>query len=149
MTDRTDLIALLREEIETLDQAAFVLSRSYERCGRTGEKDTHDEELDERFEALTSRFARLSDILVQRFLRLLDTLDLEPPGTARDRINRAEKNGIIESADSFVGMRLLRNRITHEYALDAIAELHGEVMAFTPVLLETVTRAREYARRYL
>nr|VFJ52703.1 MAG: hypothetical protein BECKDK2373C_GA0170839_103714 [Candidatus Kentron sp. DK] len=149
MINRTDLNALLREEIHILEQAAALLSRSYERCKEIGGKDIRDEEAEERLEALTSRFARLSDILVQKFLRILDTLALEPPGTARDRINRAEKNGLIESAEDFVRMRLLRNRITHEYDPEAIADIHKEVMLFTPILLRAISRASAYAKRYL
>nr|VFJ42604.1 MAG: hypothetical protein BECKDK2373B_GA0170837_100228 [Candidatus Kentron sp. DK] len=149
MINRTDLNALLREEIHILEQAAALLSRSYERCKEIGEKDIRDEEAEERLEALTSRFAKLSDILVQKFLRLLDTLALEPPGTARDRINRAEKNGLIENAEDFVRMRLLRNRITHEYDPEAIADIHKKVMIFTPILLRAISRASAHAKRYL
>nr|VFJ69227.1 MAG: hypothetical protein BECKFW1821C_GA0114237_101820 [Candidatus Kentron sp. FW] len=149
MTTQTDLIALLREEIDVLERAADLLSWSYERCSQVGGKDSYNKEDEERFEALVGRFARLSDILVQKFFRLLDTLDLEPTGTARDRINQAEKKGIIENADDFIRMRLLRNRITHEYALEAISDIYKDVMMFTPVLLQAALRARKYAQRYL
>ena len=44
---------------------------------------------------MTSRFARLSDIIIQKIFRLIESLELEEPGTVRDRINQAEKWGII------------------------------------------------------
>ena len=37
----------------------------------------------EHFESLTGRFARLSDLLIQKIFRLIDQLDLEDLGTVR------------------------------------------------------------------
>ena len=77
----------LHQELAALKNARDVLRYSYEKCSRIGVKiDFTYEEL-ESFEALTSRFARLSDIIIQKILRLFDALDLEEPGTVRDRIN--------------------------------------------------------------
>src|SRR5262245_14706280 len=52
-------------------------------------------------EALTSRFARLCDLLVQRLFRTLDQVELTDEGTVLDRLNRAEKRGLIASADEW------------------------------------------------
>jgi len=91
----------LRLELENLTKAKDALQYSYEKCQKIKlHKGLSYEEL-ESFEALTSRFARLSDIIIQKILRLLDFIDLEDTGTVRDRINQAEKKGVILSADSF------------------------------------------------
>jgi len=101
--------SLIQELIE-LKKARDVLSYSYEKYSRIGLKTDFSYEELERFEALSSRFVRLSDIIIQKILRFFDVLDLEETGTVRDRINRSEKKGIIESADDFIQIRILQKR---------------------------------------
>ena len=93
---------LLKKEMNDLKNACDSLEYSYARCRSLTIKTGLDYEIMERFEALTARFARLNDIMIQKIFRTLDTLDLEDRGTIRDRINRAEKRGVIESTDDFV-----------------------------------------------
>ena len=107
-----------------------------------------DEEM-ESFEALTSRFVRLSDIIVQKVLRTLDILDLDDEETVRDRINRAEKKGIVESADLLVDVRVLRNEIAHEYKSEVIYSIFSQVLEHVPFLLESVENIKKYAEKYL
>jgi hypothetical protein len=138
----------LRQELAALENARDILRYSYEKCSRIGVKKNFSYEDLESFEALTSRFARLSDIIIQRILRLFDTLDLEEPGTVRDRINRAEKKGVVESAGQFIQIRILRNEIAHEYKPETIHDIFEHVMKLTPVLLESVDRISAYSERY-
>lgn len=77
-------------ELKELDLARDVLTYSYKKCVTVHISPSLNPEQLESFEALTSRFAKLSDIITQRIFRYLDTLDLEESGTTRDRINRAE-----------------------------------------------------------
>lgn len=86
---------LLEIEMDFLENSNNMLSYSYNICSNIGLKEKYSlEELD-KFEALTSRFARTSDILIQKVLRLIDIIELEIPGTVIDRINRAEKRELI------------------------------------------------------
>ena len=78
-------------ELENLARAKDVLQYSYEKCQKIKLHEGLSYEELERFEALTSRFARLSDVIIQKIFRLFDFIDLEDTGTVRDRINRAEK----------------------------------------------------------
>ena len=106
-----------------------------------------DEEM-ESLEALTSRFSRLSDIIIQKVFRTIDILDLEDEGTVRDRINRAEKKGIIKSADDFIDIRILRNEIAHEYKAETIYAIFSKVSKLSPVLLESVNTIMTYSKKY-
>ncbi|MCK4620860.1 MAG: hypothetical protein KAT62_01465 [Desulfuromonadales bacterium] len=146
---KDDLLLLLKKELQLIADADAVLSHSLRKCKEIGIKQdyTHDD-LD-RFEALTSRFARLSDILIQKTFRLIDEIDLESTGTVRDRINRAEKKGLIDSADIFVEIRMLRNDIAHEYLPEAIRDIYARVLDLTPSLLDCVKRVTEYGERVL
>jgi uncharacterized protein YutE (UPF0331/DUF86 family) len=141
-----NLLELLKEELKLLDDAAKILKRSFEMCRKFDAKKPYPiEELDH-LEALTSRFARLSDILTQKVLRLIDEIDLETPGTMRDRLNRAEKKEIISNAESFAKIRHLRNDIAHEYMPQAINEIFLKVIEWTPVLLKTVEAIHQYTK---
>ena len=138
----------LRKELKELDRATEVLLYSYKKCSKIGVRpDLSNEEL-ESFEALTGRFARLSDIIIQKVFRYFDVLELEETGTVRDRINRAEKKGVIETADNFIQIRLLRNEINHEYKSDMIYAIFERVLELTPVLLDSVEKIIAYATRF-
>ena len=102
----------------------------------------------EKFESLTARFARFNDILLQKIFRLIDMIDLDHAGTVRDRINRAEKKGLIEDAAAFIEIRELRNSIAHEYQPAALSLIFPLVLQHTPVLLDIAERVRIYCRRY-
>ncbi len=142
--DEENLIRVLAE----LEKGKDVLSYSFEKCRNVNVIDGLSHEQMESFEALTSRFARLSDIVIQKAFRSLDILDLDDEGTIRDRINRAEKKGIIESADSFIDIRILRNEIAHEYKTEAIYSIFAKVLKLTPVLIKGVGSTISYAKKY-
>jgi len=139
----------LRQELLNLDNAREILKYSHDKCRNIKVKPGLTYEEMESFEALTSRFARLSDIIIQKIFRLFDTINLEPPGTVRDRINRAEKMGVIESADKFIEIRILRNEIAHEYKSDTIYDIFEQVMQLTPSLLKSVDTILAYSKNML
>jgi uncharacterized protein YutE (UPF0331/DUF86 family) len=121
-----------------------ILVYSYEACQEIGIKGSYTlEELD-KFEALTSRFTKTSDMLIQRIFRLIDVLELEKPGSVIDRINRAEKRDLVSSGEVFKEIRRLRNEIAHEYVPTAIEQLFKEVLRLTPNIIDSVKRIQEW-----
>ena len=102
----------------------------------------------EKFESLTARFARFNDILLLKIFRLIDAIDLDDVGTVRDRINRAEKKGLIEDAQRFIEIQELRNSIAHEYQPEALSVIFPETLQATPALLDVAERVRKYCLRY-
>lgn len=146
MTENMQL--LLVQELKLLSDAREVLRYSFNKCSIIGIKEVYEPEELESFESFTGRFARLSDILIQKVFRLVDVLDLESQGTIRDRINRAEKKELIASSDVFVEIRMVRNEIAHEYLPEAIHDIFGKVLALTPYLLEGVERTMAYCGKY-
>ena len=76
-------------------------------------------DLAERVDAFVARFGRLQDRLDAALLpQLLEAL-LEPTGSVLDNLNRAERLGWVRSAGDWAALRLLRNRMVHEYVDDA------------------------------
>jgi uncharacterized protein YutE (UPF0331/DUF86 family) len=144
---KTDKLLLLQEGLEHLDQAASHLAFSQKRTEAVIQQENWTHEELERLESLTSRFARLADLLIQKIMRLIDELELTPDGTVLDRIQRAEKRGWIESGRDLVEIRELRNLIAHEYATDRMPEIYQAVSALTPKLLMIVPKIRSYAEQ--
>lgn len=81
---------IIAQGLMELHNASKILRHSYDKCRRIGLQEGLNADELESFEALTSRFARLSDMIIQKMFRLLDHSELEESGTARDRINRAK-----------------------------------------------------------
>ena len=143
-----EFLGLLRIEISALETAAESLNYSYSKCVRTGIKKNYTQAELESFEAFTSRFARVSDILVQKVFRLLDKIELEDEGTVRDRINRAEKKGLIPSAEIFAEMRILRNDITHEYQSENLKAIYKKALEFAPQLTMAIAKVKDYCKKF-
>lgn len=148
MTQEDDL-ALLRESLVRLAEAERWLRRSHAQCSQIAiSSPLSDPEFDA-FETLTSRFARVSDMVLQKVFRSIDRLELEDGGTLLDVLNRAEKRGLVTSADQFRELRELRNEIAHEYALDDLKVLFASVLEHTPTLFTILDSTRAYCSRYL
>jgi hypothetical protein len=88
----------------------------------------------ERTDAFVARFGRLQDTvadkLLPEFLRCL----AEPVGPAIDNLDRAEKLGLLNSADEWLASRKLRNRMVHQCVRDAaeLAEALNQGHALVP-----------------
>ena len=146
---RTHHAQALSETLRQLDDGARWLRRSLVRCRKAAAKrELTAADLDA-FEALTSRYARVSDIILQKLFRGLDSIELEDSGTLLDALNRAEKRGLIDSAGDFREIRELRNEIAHEYAHENLRPLFDSALEHTPALLEIIRRSRAYCRRYI
>ncbi len=137
---------LLRDQLALMQAAAQVLEESRARVADLGDRLGGALSVGEResCEALTSRFARLNDFLVQRVLRTLDQIELLDEGTPLDRLQRAEARGLITSADRWRELRLLRNAIAHDYLIESADRVLAESLVAAPELLDTVRRILRY-----
>ncbi len=109
-------------------------------------------DLAERVDAFVARFGRLQDTLAVGLLpRLLEAL-LEPVGSVLDNLNRAERLGWIRSADEWAALRLLRNRMVHEYVrepqdlVDALQAAHRGVADLVDAARVIADRSLELVR---
>jgi len=140
MKQTEKLQLLFNENKEQLKRAADQLAVSLRRCQSIDLSSELNIEQQEKLEALTSRFARLSDLITQKSLRLIEKLDLELSSSFIDRINLAEKKGLIKSADEFIQIRQLRNAISHDYDMDALVSIFASCIKYAPQLIETVDK---------
>lgn len=140
------LTQLLTSQLRLMQAAVQVLEESRARVAgfadRLGAELTVGER--ESCEALTSRFSRLNDFLLQRVFRTLDQIELIDEGTVLDRLQRAESRGIIDSAERWRELRLLRNAIAHDYLIDSADRVLHEALAAAPELINAAQRLMRY-----
>jgi len=105
------------------------------------------EDLAEKIDAFVSRFGRLQDHigekLVPRFVALLGG----EPKSLLDNLAYAERAGWLDSAETFVSARKLRNLLVHEYMAEAELFLESLQAAdeATQMLIDVVTRIKQQA----
>jgi adenylate kinase len=87
-------------------------------------------------------------MLVNQVMRGLDAVELLNYGTIIDMLNRAEKRGIVPTADTLRDLKDLRNEIAHEYQIDNIELFFDLVLTSTPILLSIIDNIFDYARQY-
>ena len=66
------------------------------------------------------RFGRLQDTVGDKLLPLLLAALGERTAAVIDNLDRAERLGLIDSADQWMTMRNLRNQMVHEYVEDPV-----------------------------
>jgi hypothetical protein len=141
---------LLSDQLTLAKAASRVLEESRDRVGAALQSTRDGTALSigqrESCEALTSRFARLCDLLVQRLFRTLDRVELADDGTMLDRLDRAEKRGIIASAVQWRELRELKNEIAHDYLIESSDRVLLDALRRAPELLEAVHKLEAYVR---
>lgn len=139
---------VLRENLENLQKSVVWLNRSYEACKAIGVLNEYTVDQFDTYENLTSRYSRSTDLIINKVLRSIDTVELLSPGSVIDAANRAEKRGLVDSVNELRGLKDLRNEIAHEYETEDLKELFGAVLESTGKVLEIAGRIAEYCERY-
>ncbi len=143
---RNVLIKQFLADMKSIERSVSALEYSFKKCSKIGIKSDFDLEELESFEAMTSRFARTSDICTQKVIKTLFTLLQEKPKTFIDAANLLEKIEIVENSDDILNIREIRNAISHEYLSLDIKSLFSDVMKYIPVLLDLIARVERYFR---
>lgn len=139
------ILRLCRKEAAGLERVAARLFATPVTAALLATLDT-DEDLSERVDAFAARFGRLQDAISDKLLPAYFALAGEPLRPVVEMLDRAERLGLIASADAFLAARKLRNRLVHEYVEDRseLAANLGAVHAFVPQLrsaLDNVAQA--------
>ena len=142
-------IEVLRENINLLNLSADWVRRSYEQTNTITPKEKYTYEEFDKLENLASRYARTTDMLVNKVLRSIDTVEFEDIGTIIDIMNRAEKRGLVSSAKLLHTIKDLRNIIVHEYKIAEITRFFVDIQKYTPALLTIIKNVNVYCEKYL
>ncbi len=122
---------------ETIEALA-TLTHSWQKLQNKSLPDLQNKNLDEfePWEALTARFARTTDIFLSKYIRLR-VADADPAfrGEMRDLLDKAEKISLISSADQWMQIRELRNKIAHEYHKEDLIKTFSDILKLTPFVM--------------
>jgi len=142
--------SLLQQALTDLANARRHLDFSFQQvAGLPGTLEGANEAQLESAEAFTGRFARCVDLLVNKVLRSLDRVELNPEGTLLDIINRAEKRGLVSRAEELREMKDVRNMIAHDYAGAKAAEIFAYCREQKTVLDDICQRVIMHTRQIL
>ena len=105
----------------------------------------------EMLDAFVSRFSRLQDTLGDKLLPSLLRASLESTGSQLDNLLRAEKLGWISSSEQWIEIRMLRNRLVHEYMNSAVNLLQALDIALenVAVLIDMQKRLAIFAGQFI
>ena len=135
------LARVVRKECRHLtatDQRLFGVAFCLEQVARLEE----DPDLAERVEAFVGRFGRLQDTLGDKLPPILLIALGEKTSAAIDNLDRAERLGLLQSADEWMTMRNLRNQMVHECVEDPVVLSNALQTghAFVPALVGTANK---------
>lgn len=147
MISKKSSLQYFQECLEQLHNASRWLERSYHQCAAFQLNAQLNEAQFDSLENLSSRFARVTDLLLSKTYRALDLVELMEPGTLIDTINRAVKRDLIESTALARTLKDIRNEIVHEYVVEDLQALQQEVLSHTKILLELVGKVSRYAQQ--
>ena len=106
-----------------------------------------DPVIGERIEAFVARFSRLQDMLGDKILPLTLRMSGEDALPMIGNLDRAERYAWLDSADGWLRVRKLRNRMVHEYVNDPadLAAALGDIHAAVPSLSRFLTNLKRFA----
>lgn len=90
----------------------------------------------EALESFAARFSRTSDIIIQKYFRIL-AIEKDPAyqGSVIDLLNFAEKWKWINSSNEWKRIRELRNLVAHEYSSESFIHIYIELIKLAPTIL--------------
>lgn len=146
---KTTIRELLERNLSDLESSRDWLRRSHGLCLPIRD---HQEFLPEEYdviETLTSRYARMVDLLVRKVFRSIDAFEFEVGGSLLDTVLHAEKRGLVLSSEQARLLTELRNEIVHDYAHPNLEGLFHDVMEVAPQVFDMVEKTLVYSRNLL
>lgn len=135
--------ALLQHKFEVLARLQEGLEWSFQRLPELADNNIHDPAVSERIAAIVERFTKLQDQLAGTLQHAYTMLG-ERHRSFADVVNWAVKQEILPDSDTWLELRTLRNRLTHEYDLesDQLPELIALVRDALTTLAAYIERFR-------
>ncbi|MBF0362692.1 MAG: hypothetical protein HQK49_16855 [Oligoflexia bacterium] len=92
-------------------------------------------------EAFISRFARVTDIFLSKYVRTyIKKNDPAFHGSLLDSLNMAAKLNLISEVNRWMNIRELRNSAAHEYTEESLGKYYQSVIEETPFIFQELKR---------
>jgi len=152
--------------MEVLKENLEVAARMHHHLTRSRQQIAHDvplqpeqvSQLDDaqidRLDLYLGRFSKLQDFITSKLFRSVALASLEDTSqdvSLIDTLRRMEKYDIVHDFDGWLGIRLLRNSLIHEYLTDetAVAENINAAFSEYEILDATLARLRQYCEIHI
>ena len=154
MTSLQNNLFIVTQLIRITEKEALYLGRTADRLRALTidlqwvESLDNNDEHSEMLDAFVSRYGRLQDMLGDKLLPAMLRASLEKMGSQLDNLLRAEKLGWIDSTQTWIEIRELRNKLVHEYIESPSVLLSSLLQALlcVHILIETQSRMADYAK---
>ena len=140
---------ILKYNLDSLRKSYEWLQASHSKCLKIDISNELTVDEMDAFEALSSRFARIVDILLKKVFRSIEEIELTTGGTLLDVVHRFQKRGLKVEDNEIRYMREIRNLIFHEYIEESLNELFVELIRYTSVLMNVVEWTFSYAEKLI
>jgi len=138
-----DAIKISKIHLERLERATDEIKR----MGKLEDVDIEDFEIIKTIDTFIFRFMKLQDYMGYKLFKsfLIETGDYRDDMSFIDMLDKLEKLKIIDSAENWIKLRKLRNKLAHEYP-DELEEILADIKEalkwssyFKNVLLNMIT----------
>jgi len=92
----------------------------------------------ESYDALALRFEKVVELFINQLFR---TIEIHYFGlastTIRDRLLVLQKTGFIDDINNWIDMRIIRNKIAHDYLPDQIKSIYEDILLYSKIIFDT------------
>ncbi len=137
---------IIIESFQNCEKAIQTMNSSLVICEKLNVA-TEDENEQNQFEALSSKFARASDMYLQKLVKGIMIYYDEDEKFFIDRMNKAEKLEIVDDAEKLIDLRKHRNKIAHEYIITDIQQHWQITFNYSKDLLKSFHTTKQFLQQ--
>lgn len=132
------------QNFKDLQKSASLLSGSVKKYKPYSSRAKYTPKQMEYYDALSFRYEKTVEVALYFFRSLESYLYSAESDTLRNRLLTMEKLGVICSAEKWLEVRLLRNRVAHAYLPAELKVIYAKIIAFSGLILKDFKQAEAY-----
>lgn len=132
------------QNFKDLQKAAALLAGSVKKYKPYSPKAKYTPKQMEYYDALSFRYEKTVEVALYFFRSLESYLYSAESDTLRNRLLTMEKLRVIDSAERWFEVRLLRNRVAHAYLPAELKVIYAKIIAFSGLILKDFKQAEAY-----
>lgn len=98
----------------------------------------------ESYDALALRFEKVVELFINQLFRSLEIHYFGlASSTIRDRLLALQKVEFIDDINTWMDMRIIRNKIAHDYLPDQIKRIYEDILIYSKIIFETFQKIEQ------